>query len=322
MALPSLGIDVSKKKLDLALLVDGKLKHKTCENTHDGFNVMLEWLKRQKVERVHAVFEATGGYEESAATALADAGHLVSIQNPALIAKFAQSLNVRSKTDKLDSSSIAHYAERMREDLRLWSPPPVELRELKDLVNRRQALVEMRTQELNRLEMAKERSVRQSIQSHLAFLNDQIEKLEEQIRDHIDRHPGLKSQQELLQSIPGVGQGTAALFLAEVGGVIAQMTHAKQLVAYCGLNVRHHESGSSVRGRPRMSKFGNRKARTSLYMPAMSAIRYNPVIKALNDRLKTAGKPFKVCMGAAMRKLVHIIFGVLKHQTPFNANLA
>lgn len=323
MALPALGIDVSKKKLDLGLLVDGKLKHKTCDNSLDGYQAMLEWLQRQKVGQVQAVLEATGGLEDGAATALADAGHLVSIQNPGLIAKFAQSLNVRSKTDKLDSEVIARYADRMHEDLRPWSPPPIELRELKHLVNRRQALVEMRTEELNRLEAnPKAPTVKKSIAEHLAFLDEEIERLEALIRDHIDRHPGLKNQKDLLVSIPGIGEGTAALFLGEVGALLGQMTHAKQLVAHCGLNVRHKESGSSVRGRPRFSKCGNRRLRSALFMPAMCAAIHNPVIRAQSERLKEKGKPYKVRIGAAMRKLLHLMFGVLKTQTPFDPSFA
>lgn len=316
--LPALGIDVSKKKLDLALLVNGKLKFKVCENSPDGYENMLRWLKHQKVEQVQAVLEATGGLEEGAATALADAGHLVSIQNPGLIHQFAASLGHRSKTDKLDASAIAHYADRMRSDLRPWSPPSLELRELRALVNRRQALVEMQTQELNRLEAAKAPSVRQSIEKTLNHLKSEIKQLEDLIDQHIDRHPGLKSQVDLLTSIPGVGEGTATLFMAEVGAVIPNFTHAKQLVAHCGLNVRQRESGSSVRGRARLSKYGNKRLRAGLYLPALAAIRFNPDVKALAARLSDKGKSKMVTVGAAMRKLLHIMFGVLKHQRPFS----
>lgn len=323
MTIAALGIDVSKKKLDLALLVNGKLKHKTCDNTPDGYGVMLEWIKRQKLEQVHAVFEATGGFEEGPAIALADAGHLVSIQNPALIAKFAQSLGHRSKTDKLDAAAIALYGERMRQDLRLWSAPPLELRELRALVNRRQALVEMRTQELNRLESLKDRDevVRRSIETVLAHLDKEIQLLEDLIRQHIDRHPDLKSQCELLKTIPGIGDGTAAFFLAEIGARLSLFSHAKQLVAYCGLNVRHKESGSSVRGRSRLSKFGNKRLRAALYMPALVALRWNPAVKALAARMEENHKSKMARVGAAMRKLLHQIFGVLKNQQPFNPAL-
>lgn len=324
MALSSLGIDVSKKKLDLALLVDGKLRFKTCENTPAGHAAMLEWLKRQKVERVHAVLEATGGLEEAAATALVEAGHLVSVQNPGLIHQFAASLGHRSKTDKLDAEAIARYADRMREDLRPWSPPPVELRELRALANRRQALVEMQTQEQNRLGSVGQRDqeVRGSIEKVLASLAAEIQRLDELIRDHIDRHPGLKSQVGLLKSIPGVGPITAALFLAEVGALLPGFSHPKQLVAYCGMNVRQRQSGSSVHGRPRLSKAGNRRLRAALYMPAMAAIRFNDPIKALAERLQEKGKTRMVQIGAAMRKLLHQMFGVIKNQQAFDPAFA
>lgn len=324
MTLPALGIDVSKKKLDLALSVNGKIKHKVCENSPAGYLTMLEWIKRQKVDQVHAVLEPTGGLEEGAAIALAEAGHVVSLQNPGLIQKFAASLGRRSKTDKLDAEAIALYADRMRDDLRLWSPPPLELRELRDLVSRRQSLVEMRTQELNRLEGLgrKETSVRDSIQKVLAHLNQEIERLDELIRDHIDRHPGLKSQVDLLKSIPGVGDTTATLFIAEVGSLLSSFSHAKQLVSYAGMSVEHRQSGTSVNGRPRISKRGNKRLRSGLYMPALTALRLNDSVKELAARLAEKGKSRMVQIGAAMRKLLHQMFGVLKHQKPFDPSFA
>lgn len=324
MTLPALGIDVSKKKLDLALLVGGKMKHKVCENSPSGYLTMLEWLKRQKVEQVHAVLEATGGLEEGAATALAEAGHMVSLQNPGLIHKFAASLGHRSKTDKLDAAAIALYAERMRDDLRPWSPPPLELRELKELVGRRQALVEMRTQELNRLESlsGKDSSVRESIHKVLAHLEDEIQRLDALIHDHIDRHPPLKRQVDLLTTIPGIGDTTATLFLAEVGALMGSFSHAKQLVAYCGMNVRHRQSGTSVNGRPRLSKCGNRRLRSALYMPALTALRCNQPVKTLASRIQEKGKTRMIQVGAAMRKLLHQMYGVLKNQREFDPTLA
>lgn len=323
MAIALLGIDVSKKKLDCALILGDKVLDKTCENSPKGFKELLDWLAKRKVEQVHACLEATGGFEEQVATALFQAGHLVSVLNPMSVHAFAQQRLTRSKTDRLDARTIAEYGKRNYDDLRPWQPPPKELTELRDLVNRRAALVEMKTQESNRLTSASGGPVvDEMVQRHIAFLEREIALVEAAIRDHIDRHPGLKSQHDLLVSIPGIGDQTAALFLAEVAAKLSWLSNAKQLVSYAGLDVRKRESGSSVRGRPKMSKVGNRKLRTALYMPAQSALRFNPLIKEADKRLKEEKRPYKVRVGAAMRRLLHQMFGVLKHASPFDPNYA
>lgn len=323
MSIPALGIDVSKKKLDLALLKDGKCKHKVCDNTPNGHKEMLGWLERQGAAQVHALLEATGGYEESAATALAEAGHLVSVVNPYESARVVVGLNPRNKTDKVDAKGLAQYCELQASNLSLWKPKPPEYRELERLIRRREAVVEMRTQEENRLQAptagAEETRL---IEEHLSYLNKQIAELDRLIKDHIDRHPGLKAADKLLQSIPGVGPITSAYFLAEVAAQLDRLNHPKKVVAYCGVSVKHRESGTSVRGRSRMSKFGNRQMRKALYMAAKAAMRCNPVIQSLHERLDARGKPYKVCVGAAMRKLLHIMYGVIKHQSNFLAQPA
>jgi transposase len=319
MTLSILGIDVSKKKLDCTLILDGKLLYKSCENTEKGFAELLKWLKARKIARVHAALEATGGYEEGAAQALFKADHVVSVLNPLSVHNFAKQRLTRSKTDKIDAQTIAEYAKRNLEDLPVWQPPAKELTELRDLVNRRHALVEMQTQETNRLKSASGGpTVDQMVQDHLAYLAKQIDEVEKAIRDHIDRHPGLKTQAELLESIPGVGTQTAALFLAEIGPKLSWLRHAKQLVAYCGMDIRRHESGSSVWSRPRMSKMGNKRMRAGLYMPAMTAMQHNENISVRNERLKAEGKPHKLRVGAAMRKLLHQMFGVLTNGQPYD----
>lgn len=323
MAVTYLGIDVSKKKIDCALLLDGKILDKSCDNSPSGFKQLLEWLAKRKVERVHACMEATGGYEEKLAHFLFEAGHAVSVLNPSSVHAFAKQRLTRSKTDQLDARTIAEYASRNADDLRLWQPPPKELTELRDLVSRRQALVDMQTQETNRLEGASGGPVvDEMVRKHLGFLEAQIAEVEKAIKHHIDRHPGLKTQKDLLVSIPGIAIQTAAMFLAEVGEKLVGMVHPKQLVCFCGLDVRRRESGTSVRGRPSISKVGNRKLRTALFMPAKSAIRFNPVVKALNERLIENNKPYKLRVGAAMRKLLHLMFGVLKTGKPFDSAYA
>lgn len=317
------GVDVGKKKLDCALLVNGKLLDKSCENSPAGFKQLFDWLTKKKVEKVHACLEATGGYEEKLARALFEAGHQVTVVNPLVIKAFATQRLTRTKTDVVDARTLAEYASRNAADLRLWEPPPRELSELRELVVRRQALVEMQTQETNRLKMESGGpTVDEMVRKHLGFLAAQIAEVEAAIRNHINKHPGLKAQKDLLVSIPGVGNQTAVMFLAEVGAKLQAMPSPKQLVRYCGMDVMHRESGSSVRGKPRMSKVGNSRLRTALFMPATTAMRYNPLVAALNERLLAEKKAYKVRVGASMRKLLHLMFGVLKTQKPFDPNWA
>lgn len=323
MAFPFLGIDVSKKKLDCALLLGDKVLHKSCDNSVSGFKDLLNWLSKRKVEQVHACFEATGGFEEAAAIALFEAGHAVSVLNPLTIHAFAKQRLTRSKTDKIDALTIAEYARRNSDDLPAWQPPPKELTELRDLVHRRQALVEMRTQESNRLQSASGGPVvDQMVKDHVSYLDRQIEAVEAAINDHIDNHPTLKTQRDLLVSIPGIGDNTAALFLAEVAAKLSWIQHPKQLVAYCGMDIRRRESGTSVWSRPRMSKMGNSRLRSALFMPAKAAMRWNPQIAKRDERMKSEGKHYFVRVGAAMRKLLHQMYGVLANQRPYDPNYA
>ena len=293
-----LGIDVSKKKLDCALVVGDKVLDKSCENSPKGFSDLLDWLTKKKVEQVHACFEATGGFEEKAATALFNAGHVVSVLNPMSIHAFAQQRLTRSKTDRIDARTIAEFARRNHDDLKPWQPPPKALTELRDLVNRRHALVEMKTQETNRLQSASGGPVvDEMVQRHIDYLEREIGLVEAAIKDHIDKHPGLKAQQALLTSIPGIGDQSAALFLGEVASKLQWLQSAKQLVCYAGMDVRKRESGSSVRGRPRMSKMGNKRLRSALFFPAMAALRHNPIIVAADQRLKAETAPTRCASG-------------------------
>ena len=155
------------------------------------------------------------------------------------------------------------------------------------------------------------------IEAHVAFLNQQIEAITQRIQALIDQHPDLRRQRALLTSIPGIGDNTAALFIAEVPEVTRFET-AAQLAAYAGLTPRRHESGSSIHRPGRLVKTGNSRLRTAFYLPALTALRHNPLIKAFAERLKANGKGAMTIVGAAMRKLVHLAFGVLKHNQPFD----
>lgn len=317
--LPILGIDISKAKFDVALLVGGKVKKsRVFDNNLAGFKALSLWLIKQDISHLQACMEATGTYGDELATYLVDQGFEVSVVNPAQIKSFSGAQLNRAKTDKADAKLIAQFCASMHP--MAWVPPPVHVRELQALVQRLAALLQMERQELNRFGTAAP-VIQPSIKAVLATIKVEIKAVERMIRDHIDRHPDLKDQSILLDSIPGIGVATIARLLAFVGDV-HRFNDAKALAAFVGLNPTVHQSGSSVRGKPHLSKKGNTTIRKALYMPAIVARRYNPIIKDFADRLKKAGKSNMLIIGAVMRKLLHIIYGVLKSGKPFDADYA
>jgi transposase len=210
------GIDVAKAKVDVALkLPAGKWKTKVVANSAAGFDELRGWLAKHGVECAHVCMEATGVYWERIAEDLADHGFAVSVTNPARIKAFGGALGVRTKTDVVDAKVIAEFCASANP--RLWVPAPASVRRLRALVARREALVELRTQESNRLEGAATQEVRQSIEEVIAHLERQIEQIEKQIKKDVDDDPTLREQRDLLASIPGIGNGTAAMFLAHYG---------------------------------------------------------------------------------------------------------
>jgi transposase len=313
------GIDVAKEKLDVALrLKPGKWKTKVVSNSRTGFEALRAWLAKHGVVRAHVCMEATGVYWEAVAEDLADHGFAVSVVNPKQIKSTGEALGIRSKTDEIDAKLIGEFCA-MRNPA-LWQPPSLSVRRLRALVARRDALLELHTAETNRLEVTSVADVRQSIQQTLIHLDQQIAQIEKQIRQDIDNDPTLKAQSKLLQSIPGVAQVTAAKLLSHYGGALRFGT-SRQAVAYAGLDTRKYESGSSVRGKTRLSKKGHSDIRGGLYMPAVVAKNRTDWGKAFAQRLLNAGKPPMVVIGALMRKIVSIAYGVLKSGVPFNPAL-
>lgn len=317
MDLLPLGIDISKSKFDVALLLeDGRLHHRVFTNNALGFEQLSAWLSKRHLRHVHACLEATGTYGEALALYLHNAGHTVSVLNPAIIKAFASTEMSRTKTDKTDASLIARYCQKHRPPA--WTPPPPEVSELQAMVRRLEALLGMIQQERNRLEAGINSSaVKEGVEQHIAYLDEQITHTQSLIRDHIDQNPSLKRQRDLLSSIPGIGDLTAAKLLSEFVD-ISHYGSARQAAAFAGLVPRHNRSGSCVRGKPRMCKVGAARLRKALYFPAIVATQHNPVIRAFSERLRARGKCPMVVIGAAMRKLIHIAFGVLKSGKPFD----
>lgn len=317
------GIDVSKAKLDCAWIASptsGKVKNKVFMNTPNGHQQLMDWAIKQSkeaIESLHFVMEATSIYHEAVAYALYEAGAQVSVANPAQIRDYARSLGTRTKTDKKDSVVITRFG--LTQPLRLWQPEPEEIRTLKALISRLSAVEQDIQRENNRLEKARISRVSEevivSVQTVLAQLKKEKKRLEELINQHIEGHPSLKKDRVLLESIPGIGPVVSRMMLSVIRS--RAFESASQCAAFMGLVPVQHESGSSIRGRARLSKAGNAQHRAKLYMAAVVSIQYNPDIQRQYERLLKQGKVKMSALCAAMRKLVHICFGVLKHQQPY-----
>lgn len=316
-----IGIDIAKLHFIACLLrAEGKPLLKEFANTPEGFAKLLRWVKHLAPgASYHFCLEATGAYSEGLAVFLAEAGLAVSVVNAYRIHHAAKAQGAANKTDMADAKVIAEFCKK--ENPPLWRRCAPEVQELIALLRRLQTLKDLLIAENNRLgEPNLPASVRTSLEQSSAFLSQQISALEQQISQHIDSHPRLKADRELLVSIPGIGELTAAWILAELPDV-SQFTDAQAAAAYAGLAPCEYRSGTSVFKRTRLSKRGNAHLRRALYMPAMTAIRFNPVVAALYQRLVTRGLMHKAALGAAMRKLLMIAYGVLKSRRKFTAQL-
>ena len=311
-----LGIDVSKDKLDVVLLSDQGQRHKIISNDSSGFEQLQHWLIKQQVRQVHACLEATGQYGDGIAEYLYEKEHLVSVTNPARIKHYGESKLHRNKTDKADAALIAEFC--LKEKPPYWKPLSPELKHLRALVRRLSDLQTNYQQESNRLKSGeKDPRVLADLTDHIDYLNTRIKAIEKEIQGFIDQTPDLKSQKDLLISIPGIGNITAVKLLAEIGDISA-FKDAPQLAAYAGLNPKGFRSGSSVHKKTRISKQGRAVLRCCLYMPAIVAMSHNPVIKSLCVRLSERRLSKMAIVAASMRKLLHIAYGVLKTQRPFD----
>ena len=313
----TIGIDISKAQFDAAHLDEkGRYRHKKFDNHPEGFAAFLAWVDSLDGAKPPVCMEATGAYSVPLAESLVGRGFRVSVVNPAKIHAFAKSELSRAKTDKADAKLIARYASKMQPPP--WNPPPRNIRELQAMLRRVEDLLEMQQMERNRLDTA-DPVVVGAIKTHLEALEKELDSTRDAIRSHINLDPALKPRRDLLESTPGIGPATSAWLLVVLSEHY-HFTDAKQAVAHVGLAPRLRQSGKWA-GKTRLSKSGDPLVRKALYMPSMSARRHNPIIRAFCERLKANGKHGMAINCAAMRKMIHIAFAILKSGKPFNSNL-
>lgn len=311
-----LGIDVSKRTFNVTLLRGEKKQHKKFGNDPQGFAALQAWLAKQGVTQVHACLESTGNYHEKLAHYLHAAGQQVSIVNPARSKAYGQSQLQRTKNDKADADLIARFCRDTR--LPLWTPPATAQRELQALVRHLDDLFDTRQQLRNRLtEGTQHEPVLESLRKLIAQLAEEIARIEAQIQQHLKQSPDLQEAHDLLVSIKSIGSRTATVLLAEIER-LRDYEHSSEPVAYAGLNPKERQSGTSIKGKTGLSKTGNARVRKALYLPAVNAMKYNPIIKRLAERLEKRGLCKMAIVGAAMRKLLQLAYGVLKTGKPFD----
>lgn len=321
-----LGIDVSKLKLDAALWLPETRKWYAlrADNNVVGVHKLLHWAQAKSgtpINTCRVVLEATGVYHELAAETAFEAGAEVVLANPKRVRDFASGHGILNKTDGVDARSLARYGAEA--EVIAWQPPPPEIRTLRALLSRLAAVEEDLQRENNRREKARATAtpalVLESLERTIQALTAERKRLQQAIDDHYGQHPGLKQQRDLLKTIPAFGDKSANQLLCLLRS--KHFESARQAAACSGLVPVHHCSGTSVRQPPRLSKQGDPRLRKVLYMAAVSALKYNPELRRIYDHFVQNGKAKMAAIGVLMRKLVHIAYGVLKNDQPYNPAL-
>lgn len=315
------GIDISKDKFDVCILKEkSKEIQRSFPNSSKGFQEFSKILSSPA--DISVALEATGRYGENLCRFLHSRGIAVFVLNPAIIKYYAKSRMLRVKTDKADARLITEYLQLHQASLHSWQPRSQSLETVRELHRYVESLKDDRVRLFGHIEACQSSDrfettyLLKLYQQRFRLLTKQIEGVTSKIFSIIESCIELKKRFELLEGIPGIGSITAIALLAELPDV-SLFVSPKQLAAYAGLNPAIKESGSSVRGKGGLSKVGCKRLRKLLYFPALSALRFNTVIKEFGDRLRDKGKKGKVLIAAAMRKLLHLIYGVLKSGKPF-----
>lgn len=305
-----IGIDISKATLDVAIWQSDQ--YRKFSNDAKGMQGLIEWFSVLTPTLI--VLEATGGYERLIVADLVFAGFPVAVVNPKRVRDFARSTGLLAKTDKLDSHVLAHFAAAVRPAVRPLHSE--EEQRLAALVSRRRQLIEMLTMEKNRLSNSHS-TMHKHIQAHIIWLIDEQKTLEAEIDQFIQSTPLWKEKDELLRSVPGVGNATSITILAELPelGTI----NRQEIAALVGVAPVNKDSG--IKSGKRQVFGGRASIRSVLYMAALSATRFNSTIKVFYNRLIKAGKPFKVAITACMRKLLTILNAIIRQHQPWKEPL-
>lgn len=325
-----IGIDVSQKELVVALgrmYDDWSLElyaHKTFANTTKAFEVLTTWVNKQTDTSVpiRYVMEATGVYHESLAYWLDEKEILVSVVLPNKISNYSRTLDIKTVTDKTSSDAIARFG--LERNLDNWKRPNPVYKKLRQLSRERNQLISERTMVKNELhaEQAEAEPNKQSIgriKKRIDLLNKQEKEIKAEISDLIQAHEESKKVTKLICSVPGIGLLTAAAVLSETNG-FDLIRNKRQLASYAGLDVKDKQSGTSVKGKPRISKQGNKHLRKAMHLPALSAIRHDERFKAVFTRLvQKHGIKMKAAV-AVQRKLLEMVFTVYKTGISYDKN--
>lgn len=314
MNIVTVGIDISKKTFDAQFKYESKWKHSQFRNSLKGFNEFKDWLNQFNLASVHIVLESTGRYGEDFSHFCYGSNFNISVVNPAAIKFFGMSKLSRAKTDKADSKLIAEFG--MQNELELWAPKSPSSYKLQCLNRCINKLIDTRTQLLNCIEGSSDRDVINAYQKIASSINNQIEDFENQILELIQNEEDLNEDFQNLLTVPGIAEKTAITLLAEIPD-ISQFKNSKQLVAYAGLNPSVKQSGTSVRGNGGISKKGSRHLRKSLYYPSISAKRFNKKLQPMVLNLQNRGKKPKQIIVACMRKLLVIVYWILKKKEAY-----
>jgi transposase len=300
-----IGVDIAKDSFEFAVYGDDR--HFNMSNDETGIRQAVEQIQKLSPELL--VLEATGGYEHPLVAALSIAKLPVVVINPRQVRDFAKATGHLAKTDAIDAAVLAQFAAVIKPDLRPIADADMLL--LKEVVSRRQQLVEILVAERNRLGVAHNPSVKAGIQAHIDWLKKRLDETDGELRKQIEESPLWRAKDDLLRTVPGVGPMTSAALLANLPELGSLNRH--QIAALVGVAPFNRDSG---RMRGKRSVWGGRSSvKATLYMAALSATKWNPAIKTFYERLCDSGKPKKVALTACMRKLLIVLNSMMKNNT-------
>ena len=314
-----LGIDVSKSKLDLAATFDSNIIISTtsCSNNKTGFKKLLIWIQKLTINQVHVCLESTNTYHEDVSEFLRKQKNFcISIVNPRQTKYFAKSLNQRSKTDKIDASMLAKFCALHKPNETI--PISAEIKELRALTRYLDSLIVDKTREQCRIQSVKNNILKKLISKKLNFIEKQINEVHSLIEIFLKNHSIIKEKIDLIDSIEHIGEKTACCMFVEM--IDPENLSTKAQVAHAGLDPSRNESGESVKGKPKISRTGNKRLRRALYMPAVSSLSKKGYFRNYYDRLISKGKTKKSALTAVMKKMLATASGVLRSGKPFDAN--